>query len=77
MASMDNGIRITRDYIGSRVPKDPHQDYLAIQDQLDNKQHWQDALNSRILQLAGKHETGPILMTWQGSRDPRLVARSI
>jgi hypothetical protein len=61
-----------RDFLAV-YPCDPVDAAQAVRGLLDEKNIWQDALNMRVLQLAGVDPGVTIETTWVGSSDPRLV----
>ncbi len=56
---------------------DPVMDAEDLQYHLDQVKMWQDALTSRVLQLAGLHSGFGILTTGDGTFDADLVALSV
>ena len=54
-------------------PGNPAEDAQAVQELLDERQVWQDALTRRVLQLAGMDSGIGIYSTFEGEHDPRLA----
>lgn len=72
MGRWDVQVQHCRLYIAAH-PGIPAEDAQAVQELLDERQVWQDALNRRVLQLAGMDPGIGIQSTFVGSRDPRMT----
>ena len=62
--------------LNAAVPMTPVMNAEDLQYHLDQVKMWQDALTSRVLQLAGLHSGYGILTTGDGAFDTDLVALS-